>query len=210
MARPATREDHQERLAETERVLVRLRASFRVEAHLVKKYGVASRTARYWIAAVKKRWKDEAVVEDRTAKRNEMRVTLNEVVYEAMTRTAVVKDTDGKVVLDANPNSPTFGRPVVRQQPDLQRALHAAAQLRALDGLDAPIKLRVDGNASGVLVVGAPAATAEGWAEKFKPPEEQDQGAAEPAPEVDHADDAAGDDSAGGGDQEAGGESEPA
>lgn len=134
------REMHEERLAETENALVRLRASYRVVQHLTKKFGVAPGTVHKWIRRVKERWGTEADIEDRVSRRNEMRVTLNEILSAAMTRTIVVKNDDGTVVLD-----PKSKMPVLKSNPDLQRSLHAAAQLRALDGLDAPSKVAVEG-----------------------------------------------------------------
>jgi hypothetical protein len=49
----------------------------------------------------------------------------------------------------------------MRVVPDLQHALHAAAQLRAMDGLDSPVKVtakvthtgKVDGEVSGTVTV---------------------------------------------------------
>lgn len=154
------KELHEEHLAETEQALVRLRAKYRVQQHLVTKYGIAPRTARKWIEAVRRRWGAEAEQTDRTAKRNEMRATLNELLHQALNKTIVVKNPDGTVVVD-----PQSGRPVVKLQPDLQRALHASAQLRALDGLDAPTKHVVEGGVAGVLVVGPTAKTTSEWEE---------------------------------------------
>lgn len=157
-----TKEIHDEHITECERAMVRLRAFNRVSAHLRKKYDVTERTVVRWVAEVRKRWAAEQDPIDRTAARNEMRRTLNEAVFEAMNKTAVVRNPDGTVVL----NSVT-GKVEVRQQPDLQRMLYATSQLRALDGLDAPVKMKIDTNASGVLVVGTPAVTAESWHEKY-------------------------------------------
>lgn len=138
-----SKQEHEERLAETEQALVRLRSSYRVEQHLAKKFGVDERTARKWMAAVRKRWREAAVEVDRQAHRDELAATLNEVIFQAMNKSFIVKNEDGTVVLDANPNSPTFGKPVVKANPDLQRVLHAVSQLRSMFGTDSPTVTKV-------------------------------------------------------------------
>lgn len=137
------KEVYEERLAETEQAIVRLRSSYRVETTLAKKYNVDARTVRKWMTEVRKRWKAAAIEVDRDAHRNELAATLNEVVFQAMNKSFIVKNADGSVVLDTNPASPTYGRPVVKANPDLQRVLHAVSQLRSLYGVDAPIKSHV-------------------------------------------------------------------
>lgn len=139
MARVA-KEEHEEHLAATEEALVKLRSQWRVIQHLTKRYNVAQRTARRWIQEVQSKWGQEAALFDRKTERSSMRATLNEILAAALGRTIVVKDDDGKVVLD-----PQTGRPVVKANPDLQRALHAATQLRMLDGLDEAQKIKVEG-----------------------------------------------------------------
>lgn len=139
-------EEHEEHLAATEEALVKLRSQWRVIQHLMKRFKgpsgqpISKRTARRWILEVHQKWGAEAVQFDRKNDRSFMRATLNEILASALGRTIVVKDDDGKVVLD-----PQTGYPILKANPDLQRALHAATQLRALDGLDEAQKIKVEG-----------------------------------------------------------------
>jgi hypothetical protein len=136
---------YEERLAACEQAMIRLRSAHRVEQEMKAKFGVDDRTARKWMRAIKKKWKEEAEAEgyDRTTMRVEMDRTLNEVLAAAMNRTIIVKDKDGNPMLDQNPNSPTYGKPLVKANPDLQRVLHACIQLRALHSLDQPTRAHV-------------------------------------------------------------------
>lgn len=135
-----SKEEHEDHLAACEEALVKLRSQWRVIQHLVKRFSISTRTARRWILEVHQKWGAEAVQFDRKTDRSFMRATLNEILASALGRTIVVKDDDGKVVLD-----PQTGYPVIKANPDLQRALHAATQLRALDGLDEAQKIKVEG-----------------------------------------------------------------
>lgn len=130
----------QERLADTEQALIRLRSEWRVIQAMTKKHGVNNRCVREWIQKVKAKWGTETHLLERKTERGFMRNTLNELLSAAITRTIVIKDDDGKVVLDPNTQLP-----LVKANPDLQRALHAASQLRALDGLDEAMKVKVEG-----------------------------------------------------------------
>lgn len=133
-------EQYEEQLAETEAAMVRLRSSYRVETTLAKKFSVHPRTVRKWMAAVRKRWKASASEIDRESHRNDLAATLNEVIFQAMNKSFIVKNDDGTVVVDTNPASPTYGKPIVKANPDLQRVLHGVMQLRSLYGVDAPAK----------------------------------------------------------------------
>lgn len=138
-----SQEIYEEQLAETEQAIVRLRSAYRVEQYLAKKFKVNPRTARRWIEAVRKRWRACAVEVDKDAHRDDIAATLNEVIFQAMNKSFIVKNDDGTVVVDTNPNSPGFGKPIVKQNPDLQRVLHGIVQLRALYGVDAPSSVNV-------------------------------------------------------------------
>lgn len=155
----ASVEDYAARLAETEQAMIRLRSSFRVEQALCSKYGVSPRNVRRWMHQVRKKWKVEAAGEelDRTNQRQDMHSTLNEILFQALNRTQVVKDANGDPILDpasivrdvaGNPvldaNGRMSGRPMVKANPDLQRALHACIQIRGLHALDEPTKNKVE------------------------------------------------------------------
>jgi hypothetical protein len=132
--------------ADTEEYLVRIRSHTKVKRALADKYDVRPDTVKSWIAEVHKRWRAAASTEDRDARRDAMRVTLNELLSMAMNRTELVRDADGKVVID-----PTTNQPARRTRPDVQRALHATHQLRALDGLDSPTKVALSGPDGGPI-----------------------------------------------------------
>lgn len=139
MAR-TTQEIYAQRLAETEQTMIRLRSSYRVEKHLAEKFGVLPRQVRRWMHQIRVKWKAEATTEDqdREALRAEMHQTLNDILAQAMQRTVIVKDADGNPLLDQ-----ATKRPIVKSNPDLQRALHACIQLRNLHALDEPAKSHV-------------------------------------------------------------------
>lgn len=122
--------------ADVEEYLVRVRSHTKIKRALAEKYDVKPRQVSTWIAEVHARWRAQAGGEDRDLKRDAMRVVLNELLSLAMNRTEIVRDKDGKVVVD-----PATGQPARRARPDVQRALHATHQLRALDGLDSPTKV---------------------------------------------------------------------
>jgi hypothetical protein len=128
-------------LAETEEAMVKLRSEFRILDHIGRKWSVAPRTVQRWMKEVRDRWRAEASArpsdEIRDQRRDDMRKTLGTIVTEAMTRVVQAKDGDGKWLVDEK------GKPVMRLLPDLQRALHALAQLRHLDGLDAPQRAEI-------------------------------------------------------------------
>lgn len=120
--------------------LVRLRSHHKVKQMLAVKYNVKPDSVTRWIQEVHARWRAEAPddPEARENKRAFMRATLNEIAALAMNRQLPLRGEDGKVVRDAN------GKVTMRVVPDLQHALHAAAQLRAMDGLDAPVKVNAN------------------------------------------------------------------
>lgn len=138
-----SQEEYEEQLAETETAIVRLRSAYRVEQHLAKKFNKDPRTCRKWMQVVRQRWRESAVEVDKEAHRNDIAATLNEVIFQAMNKSYIVKNDDGTVVVDQNPNSPGFGKPIVKSNPDLQRVLHGVVQLRALFGTDESTSIAV-------------------------------------------------------------------
>lgn len=130
--------------ADVEEYLVRVRSYAKVKRALADKYDVTPKHVTEWIKVVHERWRADAKDEDRETKRDGMRATLNEIVSLAMNRTEIVRDGDGKPVID-----PKTNQPMRRARPDLQRALHATHQLRALDGLDMPTKVALQGPTGG-------------------------------------------------------------
>lgn len=138
-----TQEVYEEQLAETEQAITRLRSGYRVEQHLARKFKVNPRTARKWMQVVRQRWRDAAVEVDKEAHRNDIAAILNDVIFQAANKSLIVKNDDGTVVVDTNPNSPGFGKPIVKSNPDLQRVLHAVIQLRSLYGTDATTTVAV-------------------------------------------------------------------
>lgn len=136
MAR-TTKEEYEKRIAACETLMIRWRNAGRIRVHLAKEFGVKPDTVAAWMTEVRKRWRKQAEEEAaagfdaRTAQRDAMRQLLNDVVAQAMSRSEIVKDAKGNPVLD-----PTTMKPVTRANPDLQRVLRAAQQLRDLDALD--------------------------------------------------------------------------
>lgn len=139
-----SKEQYEEQLAETEQAIVRLRSAYRVEQFVARKFKVHPRTVRSWMQVVRARWRANATEVDKEGHRNDIEAILNDVIFQAANKSYVVKNDDGTVVVDINPNSPTYGKPIVKANPDLQRVLHATIQLRALYGVDATPSLKVN------------------------------------------------------------------
>lgn len=136
----ASKDQVDERLRDTERLLIRRRSYSDVERELANKHGVTKRTARKWIQQVRARWREESDAEDAPEARAALVEQLNAVISDAWNHREVVKDGDGKVVLDQNPASPGYGKPILKPSPRHQQILHAVSQLRALQGADKPAK----------------------------------------------------------------------
>jgi len=128
--RPA-REIMEERLADCETHLVRLRVSDRVEIAMSKKYSVSRRTVRRWVHAIHERWEEESrddTASKRAMRRSDYRAVLNETLAMALNHVETHTTTmpDGTVIEKKVP------------KPDLRTALNSVFQLRKLDGVDAP------------------------------------------------------------------------
>ena len=137
MAR-VSKEEYEERLADTEQTMIRLRSAYRVETTLSRKHNVDQRTVRKWMKAVRDRWKANAAEVDKDERREDLAAIVNDVIFQAMNRSFIVKQPDGTVVLD-----PQTGKPVVKANPDLQKVLNAISHLRAIYGVDAASTVKV-------------------------------------------------------------------
>lgn len=127
--------------AEVEEYLVRVRSHFKVKQILGTKYGVTPSTVSRWITEVHRRWAETSKATDKEQRRDEMRALLDKITELAMNRQVPARGDDGKILKDDK------GKVVMRVSPDLQHALHAAAQIRAMDGLDVapPLRVKVEG-----------------------------------------------------------------
>lgn len=130
-------EEKEARTREIEDAMARRMPFSQIEAYFMKRWGVSARTVRRYMQDVRTMWAEEAQAEDRVERRTHMRASLNSIYAKAMTRTVVVKDADGKPILDGN------GRPLTIESPDTRSAIQAARTLIQLDGLDDPALLRV-------------------------------------------------------------------
>lgn len=153
---PATQEVIEERLVETEAALLRRLAPARVAQTLAERWKVTPRQVRDYIREVRDRWRTDAeqLAPDeqrrRIAQRDHMRASLNDAYSRAMGRTEVVRDGAGTPVMD-----PQTGRPLLREVPDLNKALRAAALLMDLDALAQPKAVNI--KHSGIPAAAAPA-----------------------------------------------------
>ncbi len=140
-----TKLEYESRIADTEEHIVRLRSSPRIIRVMAAKYRVDPKSVANWIREVYDRWAAEATEVNREARRNEMRATLNTVVSMALNKSTVLKDINGNPMIDA-----VTQKPITRALPDIKSVLDATKQLRALDGLDAPVRVdaRLDGDSS--------------------------------------------------------------
>lgn len=134
----ASKDQLDERLRDTERLLVRRRSYSDVERELSGTHKVSKRTARKWITAVRARWRAEADTETADDSRAALIAQLDAVIASAWSHAEVVKNDDGTVVVDMDPSSRGYGKPVLKPAPKHQQVLHAVTQLRALLGADKP------------------------------------------------------------------------
>lgn len=147
-----------QQLSDTAEAMVTLRDPFRVQTYIAAKWHVTTRQVRNWMREVRSKWRESATLDGRDLKRDEMRETLSAILRAALTRTEVVKDADDNpvvamedVIVDGRKtgerrpklNAQGFPIQMTRPKPDLQRALHACAQLRSLDALDEPYRAKL-------------------------------------------------------------------
>lgn len=138
-----SREEVAERIAATEAAMLQHRSAYRVEQVIKRQFKCNERTVRKWMAKVREQWRAASSTVDRADRRNDLDALLNDVIARAMNRTFVVKNDDGTVVVDLNPQSQTFGKPIIKPNPDLQRVLQAVSHLRAIHGVDAPAEQKI-------------------------------------------------------------------
>jgi hypothetical protein len=145
-------------LADVEQIMLTVRRPLLVQQHIATRFGVSLRTARRYVSEVYKKWRDHEKQFDtapalRESRRNNARATFELVVALAINRTEVVKNEDGKVLLDEREflgdpalkqRNPAFKLPVTRPKPDLMRVIHALNAWRHLDGLDEPLKAQLN------------------------------------------------------------------
>lgn len=128
------------RLREVEEAMARRVPRTQMEAAFAKRWGCSERTVRRYTQLVREKWRKEAEGEDRVARRDAMRASLNGIFNKAVMRVTVVRDANGQPIVD-----PTTGNPIKVENPDLRAALHASRVLIQLDGLnDEAPPLRVD------------------------------------------------------------------
>jgi len=130
-----------ERLAIVEQVLLNRMGGPRTQIELGKKWGVNARQVRKYMTEVRKRWRAEAEAlgpDERLARRDGWRASLEQVFAKAMTRTVVITDSVGGPLLKKD------GTPLTREVPDLKNAIAAAKLCIDLDGLAAPAKTQVE------------------------------------------------------------------
>lgn len=122
--------------ADVEDHMVRLPEG-RVVGTLTTKYQVDPSTVRKWVREVFARMKKAGKVDSeelRQDRRNLMRLRLDTMHSMAINKSILVRDMNGKPVMDA------AGKPMRIAAPDLKNGLDACKQLRDLDGLDEPVK----------------------------------------------------------------------
>lgn len=150
---PATSpEIRAQQLADTEEAIVTLRSPQRIEEYLSRKYSITTRAVRNWCRIVRARWREQAVLVDRSARRDDMRQTLATLMRVALSRTEPAVDPEGKAIYavhnDGSKKLDKEGFPIMkmRAKPDIRAAMGCAKQLRALDALDEPFtaKLVID------------------------------------------------------------------
>lgn len=127
------------RLVEIEGQLARKISPKSLETAYAERWGITHRQVRKLIHRVQLRWDAEArngtPHEIREQRRNGMRVTLETIVAQALSRTEVVKDAKGAPVMGPG------GQPLTRPSPDHRSAVRALRTLMDLDGLAQPKEL---------------------------------------------------------------------
>lgn len=143
-----TKLEFEERIADTEQYMLRLRSNTRVKTFLANKWGVSPSTVSHWITEVQRRRRAAADATNRPEKRDDVEAILNEVIFLCFNRTKTITVYEEIDVIDGQGNitgTRTVPKTVTKPDPDNQRILHAVAQLRALGGLDMPLKLSLSG-----------------------------------------------------------------
>jgi hypothetical protein len=131
-----TRATMDERVDVAEGLLVQCKPVWQVKNELAQKYRVTIRQAREYTERVRERWAREAGALDRSARRNAIRASVEDIYSKAISQTRVLRDQKGKPVTD-----PKTKKPILIPVPDLRGALRAAQVLIALDGLAEPFKV---------------------------------------------------------------------
>lgn len=150
----ADRAEKARRLAEVETALVRRLSSQAIEIHFSKVWGVTSRQVHDYVREVRARWEKEAVSDDRRAERSHMRASVNDLYTRAMSKTEVVRDAKGNVMLGPD------GQPLRVERPDFRAATRAAEILCRLDGLYQD-EVKVTGSLGASVSVGFAARSRE-------------------------------------------------
>lgn len=143
-----TKAEHARRVDEIETLLARRLSTSRIERWGADKWGVSQRQIRNYIRAVRDRWEEESKGTDRTAKRDQLRATAEDIVARALSRTEVVRDAAGNPVIITNPDGST--KIATREVPDLKTAVRGSDVLARLDGLYQD-RLKVDAQVKGAI-----------------------------------------------------------
>lgn len=140
-----TKAEHARRVDEIETLLARRLSTSRIERWGAEQWKVTQRQVRNYIAHVRKRWLEEAEGTDRTAKRDQLRATAEDIIARALSRSEVVRDAAGNPIMD-----PKSGKPLTREIPDLRTAQRGADLLARLDGLYQD-RIKVDAKFTGTM-----------------------------------------------------------
>lgn len=135
--RKADREEIDRRIDEVEQAMARGMGSRAVMVHFAKKWGITTRQIRNYQFTVRKRWRKQAEdlgPDERIARRDEYRTSLQAVYAMAMNKQAVVRDMTGAPLLDED------GKPLLRPAPEIKSAINAMRALIALDGVAEPVR----------------------------------------------------------------------
>lgn len=139
---PLKREEQDRRHLDAEKLLIR-RGYVGAVAELCKIYPIEERTAKRYLAKVREKWRETSSIATVEDMRDEVRAQIEAVAAAAWNKTAIVKNKDGTVVVDQDPNSATFGKPMVKAEADTKTVLRTISHRRALDGLDKPVMQHV-------------------------------------------------------------------
>ena len=129
MAKSCTNAEREERIDYIEGLMCRKLRTADISRESKRKFGIAARQTRRYMAAVRARWIKEASTVDREQRRTENRESLREIVAACWAQREVVRDEDGKPIRKKN------GDVVTIPKPNLSAAARALDYMAKLDAL---------------------------------------------------------------------------
>lgn len=135
-----------DRMAAIELAMIRRQRTTRIMAEFAREWGISERQVLRYMQKVRERWRAEADADPnrRERERDHMRMSLNDLYSQAMTRTELVRDAKGNPVPQVDKSGKVkrdnAGNVVMQtvRSPDVRTAASVARTIIELDALQAP------------------------------------------------------------------------